>query len=312
MPKFFNYSAIFKNRVGFAGGIGFLIKQGVQYQSVNLVPYQSGYLKVQAIKVITTNQQKTNILNMYNQGKAATVMELRHYIEQLGSKYIIVGDLNAHSKVLDSRCCRPNFTGRSLEQVLACDDICLNNPLNMFTYISPNSGKRSCLDLSLSSPNLAPYIQVTTTTDVGSDHVPVKVLVDVEPIKIDVKIPLKWKINENNLIEYSNNLKSSSPRITMPNDVESRASDFISRIREAATKSIKQTKGEIKLRKKRTAWWDAKCSKAVAERRKARRALEKHPTQQNLQVYKEKSINARNICKARKKVISRIYRVRTP
>ena len=271
IPKFVNYTGVFKNRVTFAGGLGFLIKHGVQYQDVPITPYQSGYLEVQAVRVVSANSQQICILNVYNPGKVITVQEFRHYIAQLGDCYIITGDLNAHTKVLDSNCDKENGTGRSLEYILANDNICINNPLNMYTYVSPKTGRRSCLDVSMSSSNIAPVIQVSTTTDVGSDHVPVKILVEVEPLLNKLKFPPKWKVNADNIREFSHSLAHSRTKIIRPCSIDELTEDFIMRIREAALETIGQTSGEVHCRQKRTIWWNEKCSRAVAERRRVRR-----------------------------------------
>ena len=119
-PKFLNYNAKWKNRVGLGGGVGFLIRKGVQYKKVSLVAYVGEYLEYQALSVKFGNNKGINILNINNPGKSIHNNEIKHYIEQLGKRYILVGDFNAHSKLLSSRCVRPNATGMSLEALLIC------------------------------------------------------------------------------------------------------------------------------------------------------------------------------------------------
>ena len=307
IPKFVNYTGVFKNRVTFAGGLGFLVKHGVQHQNINLVPYQSGYLEVQAVKVVTINSKQLCILNIYNPGKAVTVEELRHYIAQLGDYYIITGDLNAHTKILDSNCNNENSTGKSLENILINDNVCINNPLNMYTYVSPTTGKRSCLDVCMSSSNIAPLVQVTTSSDIGSDHVPLKILIEIEPLINVIKFPPKWKINASNILKFTQCLSNSRAEMFRPCSVDALTEDFINRIRSAALETLGQTSGEMHFRKKRTIWWNDGCSRAVAERRRARRILEKHPTKEHLKDYREKSLTARNICRTSKRESFREY-----
>ena len=123
-------------------------------------------------------------MNFYNQDKPITVEELRHYMKQLGSNYLMVGDLNAHTPVQTNKTQKKNPTGRSLEQVLIEDSICINNPINLYTYLSSSTGKLSCLDLCMSSPNLASLIEIKAATDIGSDdHRTFKISVQLAPEK---------------------------------------------------------------------------------------------------------------------------------
>ena len=101
-PKFIGYSTEFKNRAGFASGMGFLIKHGVQYQNISLIHYQNGYLECQVIKIMIRGGQYLGVLNVYNPGRPVTSDEFKHYIAQVGNKFVIVGDFNCHSRLLDS------------------------------------------------------------------------------------------------------------------------------------------------------------------------------------------------------------------
>ena len=47
-------------------------------------------------------------------------------------------------------------------------------------------------------------------------------------------------------------------------------------------------------------WWDTECQEVVMERRRARRQLEKHPTPENLNNYREKTTTAKNVLKMKK------------
>ena len=93
-----------------------------------------------------------------------------------------------------------------------------------------------------------------------------------------------------------------------PCDVDSYVDDFTNRIVEAARYNIKQTTGRgIWMRQKRTVWWNERCSRAVAERRRARRRLEKHPSEYNLLVYRAKTLEAKKVCENCKRVSFQNY-----
>ena len=82
------------------------------------------------------------------------------YIQKLGNNYLLI-DFNAHSKLLDTRCVKPNFTGKSLESRIVENNVCLATSIDFYTYVNPSSGKRSCLDLCLSSSSIAPLINIS-------------------------------------------------------------------------------------------------------------------------------------------------------
>ena len=96
----------------------------------------------------------------------------------------------------------------------------------------------------------------------------------------------KWKVDPNKLCNFSKNIEPSS--IIQPASASELANDFSIRLHKSATENIGKTKGVFKKRK-RTVWWNIDCSKAVAERRKARKLLEKHPTHINANIYKAKA-----------------------
>ena len=179
-PKFINYIPIWKHRQAFAGGLGIMVRRGIQHQLVNINMLSEGHLECQAIKILLSNNNTLVLLNIYNQGKSISVEEFRHYMNQLGGKYIITGDLNAHTPVLTNISQKKNATGRMLEQVLLEDNICIMNPINMFTYLSPKTGKLSCLDIYLASPNIASKTEVEASTDVGSDHRAIKIKLHIK------------------------------------------------------------------------------------------------------------------------------------
>lgn len=115
-PKFHNYSAVWKHRVGPCGGLGILIRNDLTFKLANLANYNNGFLEHQCIQLKLYNQnQWINIMNFYNPCKNITKSELSFYIHQLGNKFIMTGDLNAHTPILDNKYhTSVNYTGNSL------------------------------------------------------------------------------------------------------------------------------------------------------------------------------------------------------
>ena len=295
-PKFINYNCIFRNRNQHGGGIGIIIKRNIKYQEINLKPFKNGKLEIQAIKVYT-NAKEMIITNLYNPNEDITEQEFEHYIQQIGEKFIMVGDYNAHTPMLDQKCKRANKTGKTLEKIIEQERVCLINPVNFYTYLDSRTGKLSCLDLCLTSANLAHATKIEHSEDVGSDHRAVKVEIEVIPVKVLINNRKKWIVTRETIENYANNMEKSS--LVKPCTVEEMAEDIEQRILTAAENNIKQTTGTGRIQKS-TCWWNAECQIAVKKRRAARRKAELHPTAGNIQEYKRKTSIAKQICKSSK------------
>ena len=297
IPKFINYSAEWVNRqTSTGGGLGILVKKGIIYRNINLNPFNNGVMEVQCIEILLSNHEYLKILNIYNPNKNITLGEMNHYIHQLGDKFIFIGDFNAHSILFSSRTTTANSTGRTIENLLQQEPICLNTPNNFYTYMAPN-GSMSVLDLCFSSPNLAPFISLKQLKDIGSDHFPIQINIQVQPEIIETQFRKKWKYNEDKLNEFGNNLDNCT--IPKPNSIANLVEDLTNRIWNSANNFIGQTSGKPRVGK-RIPGWDQEASKAIAERRKARKTLERSPTSTNVEIYQNKFSIAQKLVKEKK------------
>ena len=293
-PKFINYSTIYRNRDKVeGGGVGIIIKRSIKYQEINLKPFKTGKLEIQAIKIFTKTEEIT-LINLYNPNEDISELEFQHYIQQIGNKFIIVGDFNAHTPILDSKCKRRNKTGKVLENIIEQERVCLINPINFYTYIDFRTGKLSCLDLCLTSANLISKTRIEHSKDIGSDHRATRVEIEIAPIKVTINSRKKWIMTSESLECYAMNIKKSS--IIKPCAVDEMAEDMERRIIQAAEENIKQTTGKERVQKS-TIWWNDECKKAVRDRRMARRRAELHPTAENVQEYRNKTSIAKQVCR---------------
>ena len=117
----------------------------------------------------------------------------------------------------------------------------------------------------------------------GSDHLPIQVAIDIQPVRSEIIIRKKWKVTEENLSNFSKGILPS--KLCQPNDINSIAEDFSERLKAAAGEYIGKTSGKLVLRKS-AIWWDMECDLKIAEVRRARRKLIKYPTQLNIDTYK--------------------------
>ena len=291
IPKFNNYMAEWKHRNSSGGGVGIIINRALSYRPINLIPFKNGVLEAIAINLFVENCT-IGILNIYNPNKNLTFEELLHYKNQLSKVHVIVGDFNGHSPILDDNK-KSNFTGRTLEEFISTENINLVNPKNFYTYIDRRTGRQSCLDLCLTTPELTPLTSIIQKADMGSDHLVIQLTIDINPAKINIINTKKWKINNETLAKFS--MDYIEPKIFKPNNIENLVNDLVERITLSAENNFKTLNPNKKLRTKLSAWWNDDTKKAVQERRRARKLLEKHPTKENLENYRKLHAKSKNI-----------------
>ena len=304
-PNFHNYTAEWQHRDGHGGGLGILIKQSIQYTILNLQNFPNGVLEVQGITVYMNNFNKIDILNIYDPAGSVNIDELKHYASQLNDRCIITGDFNAHSPILMKSTTNSNLSGRALEELLLQKNLCLINPIDLFTYTDRRSGKQSCLDLCLTSSDLAPITNIDQLIDVGSDHLVMQILCDISPSRTTSYRKAIWKIDSKSLNNFKNNYIAS--KIIRPNSLSNILNDVLERITESANSEFGPKITRNGNLKKKTPWWNKECQQAVQIRRKARKQLEKHPTNSNLGDYKLQQARAKYTLKKNKRTSFRDY-----
>jgi len=302
VPVFRGYDAEWNNRNRHGGGTGILIRNNIPYMVLDLVPFQAGMLEVQAISFTEQySREKISLLNFYNPSKNVTEAELLHYVRQLGNRFIIVGDLNAHTPILDNKYHKyKNQTGVSLENVLINENIILLNPQNMVTYLDRRNGRPSCLDIAMVSPNLALDADIVRITDVGSDHSPLLISLNINAIKMKYsEMPKKWKIKNVNWNKWRSKIESS--KIERPNTAEKLNEDIVNRIINCSNLELEKTTGNLQHRPP-TPWWNEECRRRVQARRKAKKLVEKYPNEANLADLRKKTAEAKyTIIQSKKK-----------
>ena len=231
------------------------------------------------------------------------MQEFQYYIGKLGDSYFILGEFNAHSTKLDTTILRTNFTGRTLDTLLEDEDVCLINPINFYTYLSPATGKKSCLDVCLSSADITPHLEMSLGQDVGSDHMPVHIYAMLDPVKTQINTRKRWKIKTEDIPKFRDALKITE--LVLPSSTDDIVRDFNERIQKSADTAFHVAQ-QVQT-KKRTCWWDEECSEAVRTRRRARRNLEQNPNEENVELLKQATAEARRVCKKKKRESFREY-----
>ena len=250
-----------------------------------------GKLEIICVQIFQDTNNTINILAAYNPGDSVTNTEFNYYINALGNNFIILGDFNAHSPLLDGKYHRnSNVTGTNLENILLEKDVILCNPADMATFVDYKTGKSSCLDLCLVSPNLAPSITVTRGDDMGSDHCAILVELRQKPYRCQQSSIRKWVTKDVDWMKWKLNIPIRT--LHYPTDLESMSTDLISRYNESAKSFLKQTSGKTHTRLK-TPWWNQSCKVKIQQRKQTRRRCEKHPTLENIQDLRRHTAEAR-------------------
>ena len=292
-PSFPNYCAEWAHRLGQAGGgLGILLHQELQYKPLALTPYADGALEAHGVTLYLPDATPLNLLNVYNPHKSVSFAEMNHFLSQLGSHYIVVGDFNAHSPILNSTVRCPNATGRALEALFDNTPVCLINPLNMYTYVDRRSGKQSCLDLCLSSPNIAPLLSISPLVDVGSDHLLLEITANLSLSAYTWYKHSRIIIRDESLGFFTMSCQPSAH--ILPTSINCLADDFAERIKSSASLAFGQPTRSRLVHRRKTPWWNPQCHAAVAARRRAYRLFRSHPTMENLGFYRTLTTVARN------------------
>ena len=103
----------------------------------------------------------------------------KELFEKISSfNFILLGDLNAKSKVFNRFCVNPNANGILLEDILIDNNIiCLKNDYP--TYLNFSSYDEDILDLGIISSSMFndfEYFKVLSDVDMGSDHFPIELV----------------------------------------------------------------------------------------------------------------------------------------
>ena len=165
------------------------------------------------------------------------------------------------------------------------------------TYTDNRTGKTSTLDLAMCSNNLIHVAETSLLEDSGSDHTPVKISLTLTPDTIKRRKRPKWKISDGKVKEWK---EAVQPLTTITNNIGTEAETFTKTLTDPAQVVFGKTSG-LQKTKFAKAWWTPECSKLVAQRRRARKTMERRPTIQNIIEYKRTAAKAKRLIKKTKR-----------
>ena len=205
----------------------FLIREDLSFNHFIVNTILNSRIEAQAIE-ISLGRDSVKLLHIYNPVTSIEIGHLDHLVQQLGRKFIIVGDFNGHHTLWDPdlRLDRINQCGRMLSSyLLDHQDIGLiTTPgLKTYTHTTHQASNSSTLDLSLSSNNLIHVSETKLLGDSGSDHTPVLTTIRIKPDKIIRTRRPKWKIKREKVPLWKEKIL---PQRAAPTSLEEEAKNF--------------------------------------------------------------------------------------
>ncbi|CAH2095325.1 unnamed protein product [Euphydryas editha] len=288
---------IIRNDSGNAhNGVAIIILKSLCYTLINTAFDDS--IQNVAISVQIYDENIT-IVSCYSPGNTMTRFykdKFDNLIESLQQPLFIAGDFNAYHTAWG--CDTTNSRGKDiLDSIDEHNLIILNN--GQFTTVGTHLWKQNALDLTIVSSSLALRCDwcVFTEDSLGSYHLPTitnisfeKPIINSEKTKIDAHPNLKlidWE-----LFEKSVNTLLNSYEINKNDPLES-YNIFCSVIKNtikdcSVVKSKKQNCNRCDSSKKNfVPWWNANCSKALEECKKAYIIFKRDPSLQNYIYFKK-------------------------
>ena len=115
-------------------------------------------------------------------------------INNLSDNVMFVGDFN--SKLESFRCAKKNASGPMLKNIQKqLSLIYLNNEEH--AHMDRANGSTDILDMAFISPNLAKHdIQFQIGDDLGSDHLPIEISMDIPPHRNSFTNDIKYKFDQ--------------------------------------------------------------------------------------------------------------------
>ena len=128
-----------------------------------------------SIQLHVPGKGKVNIINFYNQPNFNyNIKELIKIINETQAPKLIVGDINRHSPIWDSRVNFPDADARKIEEMLERDNITCLNEENTYTFFSKAHNKKTSVDISMCSDDITEEWDWNLSEDnFTSDHWPI-------------------------------------------------------------------------------------------------------------------------------------------
>ena len=243
------YDTIRNDRsTGQKGGVAFLVKNGLvvnkEYRNDDFDIITNN--EALAIDLELSNNQNVTLATIYCPNGNPN-LSLFQTINNLSENVMFVGDFN--SRLESFGCTRKNTSDLLLKNIRKqLNLIYVNN--NKHIHMDRSSGSTDLLDMAFVSPNLAKHdIQFQIGDDLGSDHLPIKVSVDVPPHRNSSINYTGYKFDHTDREVFESTLEADLgsahfTRLTSTSDLDKYADFIVTAISATVDKAILKSKSK--------------------------------------------------------------------
>ena len=201
------------------GGVPTLIQSDLAFSpvSVSSLSSQDPYLDYTCVKVLLSNHSPLQFLNLYSPPIRNSPSDSRtrtFYPDILPNSpdTFILGDFNAHYPSWD-RLIPPNPLGNDLIRWITSSGLeILNDPASP-TLLHHSTGSRSSPDILLASASLAPHCEWRTLHDLGSDHLPIEIVLPLFPVRQPNTRPHKFNYKKTSWVIFQSYIAEHLPSL---------------------------------------------------------------------------------------------------
>lgn len=258
---------------------------GVALYISNLIPQRetiiSSPLNVVAATVSLCHRDLL-ILSVYlpPNSPLVTKRSLHDLFSVMPNNCLVLGDFNAHHPLWGSQRISPR--GAMIETEISEHQIIFMND-GAPTFMSFSYHTTSAIDLSLASPRIAPLFHWTVTSDpLFSDHFPIHIVLTCTTPLLSPPSTKKWRTDNADWLAFNDSMHQHAPynmRQTVP--------EFLKAVEKAALETIQTRTSHVRTNRPTNAvWWNWRCQRAKAVRRRAFRNFQRCICEQHAELYR--------------------------
>ena len=201
------------------GGVLTLIHSDLDFSpvSVSSLSSQDPYSDYTCVKVLLSNHSPLQFLNLYSPPIRNSPSDSRtrtFYPDILPNSpdTFILGDFNAHYPTWD-RLIPPNPLGNDLFRWITSSGLELLNDPRLSHAPSPFHWSRSSPDILLAPASLAPHCEWRTLHGLGSDHLPIEIVLPLFPVRQPNTRPPKFNYKKTSWDIYQSYIAEHLPSL---------------------------------------------------------------------------------------------------
>lgn len=281
------------------------VKRTIQFHTVSLDIQGDEDHPIHSVAIaVRSDKEETYILNLY--APKSVSRDKVQWLEDLfqeGSRWLVVGDFNAHHPLWYKDISARTHTHEQLAEAILASDLCILNTGDLTRVPDKASDSPSAIDLSLVSSVIYPVSTWELHTDtLGSDHIPILVSIDA-PGKIRERIHREvFKYEKADWSVFRSAINDGLENV-ISEEVDELNDQLTTLILQAARKAIPVSRPPPPHHPARS-WWSEDCQKAVDLKHQTHSAWKKHRTTENFHNMKKAKFAAnRTVAKAKKEAI---------